>query len=87
MKIQITDSEETGRTVYTTLTVLVEEDGESHKLETVIVQEYNTNPDKLSHEVGEFSWLTSPPEDSGKRIKIEEAAEAHILNSFEEGSD
>jgi hypothetical protein len=87
VNIKITNREETGRTVYTALTVSVEEDGESHKLETVIVQEYNTNPDKLSDEVGEFSWLTSPPEDSGKRIKIEEAAEAHILNSFKEDSD
>jgi hypothetical protein len=87
MKIQITDREETGRTIYTALTVSVEEDGESHKLETVIVEEYNTNPDALSHEVGEFSWLTSPPEDSSKRIKIEEAAEAHILNSFKENSE
>lgn len=87
MNVQITDKEETGRTIYTALTVSVEEDGESHKLETVIVQECNMNPHALSYEVGEFSWLTSPPEDSGKRIKIEEAAEAHILNSFKEGSD
>ncbi len=87
MRIQITDREKTGRTIYTALTVSVEEDGESHKLETVIVEEHNTNPDSLSHEVGEFSWLTSPPQDSSKRIKIEEAAEAHILSSFREDSD
>ena len=82
MNVHITDREETGRTIYTVLTVSVEEDGESHKLETVIVEEHNTNPDALSHEVGEFSWLTSPPKDSGRRIKIEEAVEAHIINSF-----
>ena len=87
MKIQITDREETGRTIYTALTVSVEEDGKSHELETVIVEEYNANPDTISHEVGEFSWLTSPPEDSSKKIKIEKAAEAHILNFFKEVSD
>jgi hypothetical protein len=87
MKIQITDREETGKTIFTALTVSVEEGGETHKLETVVVEEYNTNPDNLLCEVGEFSWLTSPPEDSEKRIKIEKAAEAHILNSFKECSD
>lgn len=87
MKIQITDREETGRTVYHALTVSVEDNGERYTLETVLVQEYNTNPDKLSYEVGEFSWLTTPPEESGKRIKIEEAVEAHIFSCFKEDSD
>jgi hypothetical protein len=85
--IEITDREETGRTIYTAVTVSVEEEGETHELETVIVEDHNANPDTLSHELGEFSWITSPPEDSGKRIKIEEAAEAHIRNSFKEVSD
>lgn len=81
MDIKITYKEETGRAVYTALTVSVKTNGENHLLETILIQEYMENPESRSSEVTEFEWVTPEPE-NGERVIIEKAAEEYILKHF-----
>ena len=81
MKIQITGEEQTGKTIYTALTVSVETEGKLYCLETILVETHASNPDSTSFEVVDTTWLTQPPEDAVKEIDIEEAVEKYILRA------
>jgi len=88
MKIQITGEEQTGKTIYTALTVSVETEGKLYCLETILVETHALNPDSTSFEVVDTTfevvdttWLTQPPEDAVKEIDIEEAVEKYILRA------
>jgi len=81
MNIKITSKEETGRTIYTALTVTVKTDKEEHILDTVLIREYTANPECCTATVDEFEWVTPEPEGS-KQAEIEEAAEKYILGRF-----
>jgi hypothetical protein len=81
MKIQITGEEQTGETIWTVLTVSVEDEGELYGLEAVLVKTYDLNLGSTDLEVGDITWLTKPPEDAAKEIDIEEAVEKYILGA------
>jgi hypothetical protein len=84
LQIKKTGEEVIGKLTYAAIVVEVIEDGKAHKLDVVLVNNYNHPKGYSCLEVAGIDWLTPLPEDGTKQAEIEEAVEKYVMKEAED---
>ncbi len=79
MKVTLLNKEETHKTRHFFITVEVEDEGKSHKLNAIIVENYDVRADAYTYEVENIGWRSDC---KGVNVtKIQEKVEEYIIDN------
>lgn len=82
MKVDVLSKEETYRIKHISLIIQVEEGGKKYKIKVIVIEDYDIQRNKYSHEFEGYSWLSDIKGINAN--ELEKRVENYLIDNIED---